>query len=92
MALTAAVWSPNLMVGAVECKPQTYSWLSLPPLAISRSSGDHFSPQTCDMHPGHKQEEGFPQPHAAAHSALTHCTGVDGNHIPAQQLLKQQHA
>ena len=50
MALTAAVWSLNLMVGAVECSPHTYSWLSLPPLAISRSSGDHFSPHTCACH------------------------------------------
>ena len=47
MALTAALWSLNLMTGDVEFKFQMYSWLSFPPLAISLSSGDHFSPHTC---------------------------------------------
>ena len=56
IALTAAVWSPNLMVGAVECNPHTYSWLSLPPLAISRSSGDHLSPHTCACTGGTSQK------------------------------------
>ena len=47
MAFTAALWSLNLMTGEVEFRFQMYSWLSLPPLAISRSSGDHFRPHTC---------------------------------------------
>ena len=47
MAFTAAVWLLNLSTGLVECRPQMYSWLSLPPEAISLSSGDHFRPHTC---------------------------------------------
>ena len=47
MALTAAVWSLNLRLGAVERKLQTQSLLSLPPLASSRPLGDQRSPHTC---------------------------------------------
>ena len=46
MAFTAALWSLNLMIGEVEFRFQMYSWLSLPPLATSLSSGDHLSPHT----------------------------------------------
>lgn len=45
--LTAALWSLNLSRGAWLFRFQMYSWLSLPPLASSRSSGDHLRPQTC---------------------------------------------
>ncbi len=49
MAFTAAAWSPKRKMGEFECWFQMNNWLSLPPLAISRSSGDHFKPHTC-MH------------------------------------------
>ena len=47
MAFTAAVWSENFSTGLGDCWVQMYSWLSFPPEAICRSSGDHFSPHTC---------------------------------------------
>lgn len=52
MALTAAEWSVKRSTGVEECRFQMKSWLSLPPLAISRSSGDHFSPHTCGLKQG----------------------------------------
>lgn len=46
IALTAAVCSVSLNIGCCERWFHTSSWLSFPPDASSRSSCDHFSPQT----------------------------------------------
>lgn len=44
-AMTRA--APRLHQGQPTCWCHTNSWLSLPPLASSRSSGDHRRPHTC---------------------------------------------
>lgn len=46
-ALTAAWWSEKRIIGELLFRPHMKSWLSLPPEASSRSSGDHFRPQIC---------------------------------------------
>jgi len=46
IALTAAVCSVKRNTGCCDRWFQTSSWLSFPPEASSRSSCDHFSPQT----------------------------------------------
>ena len=47
MAFTAAWCSEKRSTGCALCWCHTNSWLSLPPLASSRSSGDQRRPQTC---------------------------------------------
>lgn len=46
IALTAAVCSVSRSTGCCDRWFHTRSWLSFPPDASSRSSCDHFSPQT----------------------------------------------
>lgn len=49
MAFTAAVCSENFMVGLLLFNDQMQSWLSLPPDASWRLSGDHLRPHTSDL-------------------------------------------
>jgi hypothetical protein len=55
MAFTAAVCSENFIVGLLRFKDQMHSWLSLPPDASCRLSGDHLSPHTSDLCAEHLQ-------------------------------------
>jgi hypothetical protein len=57
MALTAAEWSENFMAGVLLFNDQMHSWLSLPPDASWRLSGDHLSPHTSERCAAHLHKE-----------------------------------
>lgn len=76
MALTAAWCSEKRMVGTVLLMPQMKSWLSFPPEASSRSSGDHLRPHTCAQGVQQSGPCGFPAPQA----------NLDPPHPPAPHL------
>jgi hypothetical protein len=56
MAFTAAVCSANRIAGVSLFSSQMQSWLSLPPDASCRLSGDHFRPQTSERCVVHLQQ------------------------------------
>jgi hypothetical protein len=58
MAFTAAVCSENFIVGLLLFSDQMHSWLSLPPDASWRLSGDHLRPHTSERCAEHLRRHG----------------------------------